>query len=151
MKRSNVLRFASTAAAVHASWKERAARALAPIATGDKAPRARGVEKDSYGLAAAFRQAGLPELLPGFIFHPVRQWRFDYADPAHFIAIEIEGGIWRQGGGAHSHPTNIIRDMHKYNAATLLGWRILRYQPPDIGEALHDVRILLAERKPPCP
>ena len=42
-------------------------------------------------------------------FHPTRKWRFDFAHLDRKIAVECEGGIWRQGGGAHSHPLNILR------------------------------------------
>jgi hypothetical protein len=145
----NVLRFSSTREARQADWRERVIARLPIVGTanaGERTPAApRKAPKDSYGLAAAFRQAGLPELLPEFVFHPSRKWAFDYASLAHMIAIEIEGGIWRPGGGAHSHPTAIVRDLQKYNAATLIGWRVLRYQPQDIGEAISDFRMLLLE------
>lgn len=60
-----------------------------------------------------------------------RQFRFDYAWPAKKIAVEIEGGIWRKGGGAHSHPTGILRDIEKYNLAVMQGWRVIRVPSPD--------------------
>jgi very-short-patch-repair endonuclease len=69
-------------------------------------------------------------------FHPDRRWRFDYAFIADRLAVEIEGGIWIKGkcgrGGAHSLPSNILRDMEKNNAAVLLGWRILRFTPEQV-------------------
>lgn len=73
-----------------------------------------------------------------FRFHDARKWRFDYAIPAIKVAIEIEGGIWMRGGGAHSRPTNIQRDVEKQNAATMLGWRPLRFTPVEIksGESI---------------
>lgn len=66
---------------------------------------------------------------PEYVFHPTRQWRFDVALPDHRIAIEIEGGIWKHGGGGHSHPMHIERDIEKYNAAAQLGWRVFRFMP----------------------
>lgn len=60
-------------------------------------------------------------------FWPTRKFSFDRAWPGEKLAVEIEGGIWRRGGGAHSHPTSIMRDIEKYNAAVLLGWRVLRF------------------------
>jgi very-short-patch-repair endonuclease len=74
-------------------------------------------------------------------FHPIRKWRFDYAWLDRKIAVEIEGGIWIRGasgrGGAHSLPSNIIRDMEKSNAAQALGWRVFRFTPQQLktGEA----------------
>jgi very-short-patch-repair endonuclease len=53
-------------------------------------------------------------------------WKADFAWPAQKLIVECEGGIWKRGGGGHSHPLGIERDIEKYNAATLLGWRILR-------------------------
>lgn len=82
-------------------------------------------------------------------FHPTRKWRFDFAYVALKIAVEQEGGIWIRGksghGGAHSLPTNILRDMEKSNAAQALGWRIFRFTPTQIrnGEAATFMRNLL--------
>lgn len=58
-------------------------------------------------------------------FHPTRRWRFDFADPVNKVAIELEGGIWIRG--RHVHPTGYLKDTYKYNAAVILGWRVLRY------------------------
>ncbi len=142
-KGGNVLRF-SSAAALHRLYKEREAARMAPIATGDPAPPPgpRKAPKDRYGLAALFRQERLPELALEFRFHPLREWRFDYALVNERIAIEVEGGVYTEG--RHVRPTGYLEDLRKYRAAVLLGWRLLRYAPPDIGEAVGDVRLLLA-------
>ena len=34
---------------------------------------------------------------PEYRFHPVRRWRFDFANPEYKVAIEFEGGIWAAG------------------------------------------------------
>ena len=60
-------------------------------------------------------------------FHQFRRWRFDYAFVENKLSIEIEGGLW--SGGRHITAPGYLRDMEKYNAATELGWRVLRYQP----------------------
>jgi|WetSurMetagenome_2_1015567.scaffolds.fasta_scaffold01420_15 very-short-patch-repair endonuclease len=64
-------------------------------------------------------------------FHPTRKWRFDFCFPENKLAIEIEGGIFSKG--RHVRGTGYLEDMKKYNAATLLGYRILRYQPREIN------------------
>lgn len=71
------------------------------------------------------------------VFALPRRWRFDFALDDK-LAIEVEGGIWMRGGGAHSRPANIERDIEKHNAATLLGWRVLRVTPKMVksGQAL---------------
>ncbi|QOR55546.1 MAG: hypothetical protein UMS36scaffold28_36 [Phage 59_13] len=76
--------------------------------------------------AALVTGIGAPPMKTQYRFHPERLWRFDFAWPQRKIAFEIEGGIWRKGGGAHSHPLNIERDIEKLNAAALLGWRVIR-------------------------
>ena len=58
-------------------------------------------------------------------FHPQRRWRFDWAWPAQKVAVEYEGGIFGRRG-AHGSVSGIMRDIEKYNAATLLGWRVFR-------------------------
>lgn len=54
-----------------------------------------------------------------------RMWRFDFAIPELMIAIECEGGIFT--GGAHTRGAHYESDLEKYNAAALLGWRVLRF------------------------
>lgn len=67
----------------------------------------------------------LPEI--EYRFCKNRKWRFDYAYPKQKIAIEIEGGVWM--GGRHTRGSGFVKDMVKYNNATMLGWRLLRYTP----------------------
>ena len=60
-----------------------------------------------------------------FRFHPRRLWRFDFAWPEPKIAAECEGGTW--ANGRHNRGAGFEADCEKYNAATLLGWRVLRF------------------------
>lgn len=64
---------------------------------------------------------------------------FDLAWPSRMLAVEIEGGIWRRGGGAHSHPLDILRDIERINEAVFLGWRVLRVTTDHVkdGSALN--------------
>ena len=55
----------------------------------------------------------------------LRDWRFDVAIPEYMIAVELDGGTWIQG--RHSRGAGVISDMDKINAATVRGWRVLRY------------------------
>lgn len=77
-------------------------------------------------LAIQIKREGL--LIPEreYRFHRHRKWKFDFAYPDRKLAIEVEGGIWRRGGGAHSSGLAIIRDIEKYNTAILMGWRVIR-------------------------
>lgn len=51
----------------------------------------------------------------------VRGWRADYAFPAHQLAIEIDGGRFVPGGGAHAH------DREKRLAYAVLRYRVLYF------------------------
>ncbi|MDL2310269.1 endonuclease domain-containing protein [Parabacteroides sp. OttesenSCG-928-B22] len=70
------------------------------------------------------------EVVKEFLFHPTRKWRFDYAIPEHKIAIEVEGGVFTRG--RHVRPQGFLGDIEKYNAGTLLGWRIFRVTPDSL-------------------
>jgi very-short-patch-repair endonuclease len=61
-----------------------------------------------------------------------RRYRFDFCVPDFKLLIEIDGGIWLAGGGAHSHPLDIERNMRKQNDATLLGYRLIRFTPEEV-------------------
>ncbi len=74
-----------------------------------------------------FQAFGIPEAETEFHFHPVRKWRFDFAWPEQKVALEVEGGVFIQG--RHSRGSGMKKDMEKYNAAALLGWRVFRVTP----------------------
>jgi len=75
----------------------------------------------------------IPWPVPEYRFHPTREYRLDLCWPSVGIkvGVEIDGGIWRTGGGAHTG-TGHIRDIRKGNAAILLGYRVLHFVPEDI-------------------
>lgn len=64
---------------------------------------------------------------------PDRKYRVDFSLPDLKIAIEKEGGVWMKGGGAHSRPQNIERDIEKYTRLSVEGWIIIRRQPKELN------------------
>ena len=75
-------------------------------------------------------------------FDPPRRWRFDFVVPTANgpgLAIEVEGGTWQ--AGRHTRGAGFEKDCEKYNRATLLGWRVLRFTPAmiDDGRALKTI------------
>ena len=58
-------------------------------------------------------------------FHPKRKWRFDFAIESLRIAIEYEGIMSEKS--RHTTITGMSADCDKYNAAQLLGWKVLRF------------------------
>lgn len=97
-----------------------------------------------YELVSLCRERGLPEPIPEYRFHATRRWRFDFAWPLFLVAVEVEGGIWTQG--RHTRGPGVLADMEKYNAAAIIGWRILRYSPQTLGNALDDLRFMLRRK-----
>lgn len=95
-----------------------------------------------YPLVKLCRAAGLPEPLPEYKFHPLRKWRADYCWPIHKVLVEIDGGVWTQG--RHTRGAGFLKDLEKLNAAALLGFRVLRYTPQQLVQAVADLRVMLA-------
>lgn len=75
-----------------------------------------------------------------------RMWRFDYAIPSHKIAIEVEGGVFKERtyrnkkgvlittiGGRHNSGEGFLKDMEKYNKAAVLGWKVIRVVPTSLN------------------
>lgn len=88
-----------------------------------------GIDKTIIFLAALDSEK-LPRPQREFLFHTSRKWRFDFCWSDKKIALEVEGGVWT--GGRHTTASGFIGDMEKYNAAAVLGWRIIRVTPKDL-------------------
>ena len=94
-------------------------------------------------LLVLIRASGLPEPVTE---HPFatdlgRRWRFDFAWPDRWLAVEVDGGSWVPGGGRHTRGAGFAADHDKFNRATLLGWRVLRFTARHVteGSALADL------------
>lgn len=77
--------------------------------------------------AVLCKASGLPLPVTEFRFHPVRKWRCDFAWPDEKVLLEVEGGAW--SGGRHTRGSGYLLDMAKYNAATLMGYKLFRCTP----------------------
>ncbi len=101
-------------------------------------PKAPNVAEELFAFQCA--SARLPAIVPQFLFAAPLNRRFlaDFAFPAYKVLVEINGGIWRPGGGAHSRPANIERDIEKAQYAALLGYLVLPFTPREVrkGRAL---------------
>jgi hypothetical protein len=68
--------------------------------------------------------ASIEEWEVEYAFFPPRKWRFDFAWPSRKVALEVEGGTFSDG--AHTRGKGFEEDCEKYNAAILLGWKVIR-------------------------
>ena len=69
-----------------------------------------------------------------FKFHPKRKWRADFHLVEKMILVEVEGGIW--SGGRHTRGKGYLGDMEKYNAATVMGYRVIRFSTEQVISGL---------------
>ncbi len=92
-----------------------------------RARRAQAPLDPSVLFLEALRQRQLPNPHREPRFHATRLWRFDYAWPAWSLALEVDGGIWRQG--RHTRGAGWLKDTEKLNCAASMGWRLLRCTP----------------------
>jgi len=88
---------------------------------------------------------GLPEPTLEYRFCE-RRWRFDAAFVDQMLAVEVEGGAWTRG--RHTRGKGFEADIMKYNAATILGWRLLRFTPAMVysGIAIAHIERALTKR-----
>lgn len=86
-------------------------------------------------------EAGLGGWVTEFAFAPGRKFSADFAWPEARLLVECEGNV-------HRIKTRFRRDIEKYNLATLLSWRLLRFTRREIqgGLALEQIRQLLGEQ-----
>lgn len=88
----------------------------------------------------------LPKPEREYKFDSVRRWRFDFCWPEKMVAVEIEGGVWKNG--RHNRGNGYIADMDKYNSAVILGWRVLRFSGDHVrsGKAVNLTEQLVKEK-----
>jgi very-short-patch-repair endonuclease len=93
------------------------------------------------------RAAGILDYHQEYTFAYPRRWRFDFCWPDARLAVEIEGGVW--SGGRHTRGSGFVKDLEKYNQATILGWKLLRVTSAMIedGTALALVEQALAQKE----
>ena len=66
-------------------------------------------------------------------FHDKRRWRFDFAWTEAFVALEIEGIVFGEGG-RHQRGLGFANDCEKYLWAQKLGWLVVRVPSTWLGK-----------------
>jgi hypothetical protein len=70
-----------------------------------------------------------------FRFSPPRKWAADFMIRPRqlgvaLVLLEIEGAVWTSG--RHTRGAGFLADMEKYNTATMLGFRVLRFSTEQV-------------------
>src|SRR6056297_3547768 len=81
-------------------------------------------------VTAWFNDAGIPEPVYEYRFHPTRKWRMDMAWIDQKVFLEVQGGIFVRG--RHSRGAAMLKEWEKINTASSMGWRVLYCQPSDV-------------------
>ncbi len=101
-----------------------------------KRPKVKGEKVQSEGevrLATALRALKI-DFEQEFKFYPERKWKADFHLVGKKILVEVEGGIW--SGGRHTRGKGYIGDMEKYNAATMMGYQVIRFSTEQVKSGL---------------
>lgn len=77
-----------------------------------------------------------PKLEKEFRFHKVRRWKFDWAVHGQRIAFEYEGMAYRVAKSGHTTIKGFEGNCEKYNIASIMGWRVLRFTAKMIENGL---------------
>ena len=69
--------------------------------------------------------------------------RCDFVWPEKMVIVEVEGGVYTQG--RHTRGKGFTNDCEKYNAATILGYRVIRVTAEHIrnGKAINWIEEIL--------
>ena len=93
-----------------------------------------------------WKAVGGCELRSEVVFHPSRQWKFDFATIGKApcgrpVAFEIEGLTPPWVKSRHTTNDGYREDCLKYSAAAMLGWFVVRITPDQIQPAyLEEIR-----------
>ena len=71
------------------------------------------------------------KIVSEYKFCPDRKYRADYAIPDWRLFNEIDGSLYYYK--AHGSITGILRDIEKYNLASVHGFSVLRFTPQEFA------------------
>jgi hypothetical protein len=92
-----------------------------------------------------FCQRNKLTLIKEFRFNLSRRWKADYFIIELNCLIEFEGlgGKTKQGIGGHQTKLGYTSNCEKYNKASLMGFKLLRYTAINTNQCVNDLEILL--------
>ena len=92
-----------------------------------------------------FCQCNKLTLIQEFRFDRSELWKSDYFIAELNCLIEYEGlgGTHKQGIGGHQTKKGYTSNCKKYNKASLMGFKLLRYTALNTNQCVNDLEILL--------
>lgn len=95
--------------------------------------------EDSFAFQCRARQ--LPSFERQYMYAKClgRKFEADFCNQEYKLIVEINGGIWMKGGGAHSRPMGIENDYERHQYAARLGYFVLPFTTDDVtsGHAIN--------------
>lgn len=82
-----------------------------------------------------------PDVVAEYKFCPTRRFRADFYIPSLEVLIEYEGIM--SAKARHTSVKGYTIDCEKYNIASIMGFRLLRYTALNIGDVLRDLELIL--------
>lgn len=90
------------------------------------APKQKQKKEPSVGERLLSKQLDLLKIpyATEFKFHPKRKWSADFVIEGYPILVEVEGGVFSNGG--HTRGSGYTTDCEKYSNAAMLGYYVIR-------------------------
>ena len=104
------------------------------VTKSNRKSRGAKIESEGESLLKMQLKALKIEFEQEFKFHAKRKWRADFHITGKKLLVEVEGGIW--SGGRHTRGKGYLGDMEKYNAATVMGYQVLRFSTEQVKSGL---------------
>ena len=104
------------------------------VTKSNRKSRGAKIESEGESLLKMQLKALKIEFEQEFKFHAKRKWRADFHITGKKLLVEVEGGIW--SGGRHTRGKGYLGDMEKYNAATVMGYRVIRFSTEQVTSGL---------------
>lgn len=107
---------------------------------GNKSTKIRTEAPEVAKMETWLKYSGI-EYIKEYKFHPKRKWRADFYLPQLNILAEYEGLNSEKSG--HTTLVGYSLNCEKYNAAALMGFKVLRYTTINYREFFRDVEHLM--------
>ena len=77
---------------------------------------------------------------------PNERYTVDFYDPVIRVALEVDGGIWIEGGGGHNRGAHYVDDRIRDNLLMCHGIRLFRFAVPKMISPFYIQPVMVAMR-----